>query len=352
MRFFLLLSLAATVCTHAASPAASADRAWSEFEQVRETNVPAEATKDEKNAWWKAKVENLRRMGTAFLADHPDDPRRWAVAVHLRENLPWPDPHLPLPAFDALLRELTAAAIERQDLPSEIRERASLLTIEEEMVRAGLADTREQWLAIQALLDAHQQRFGANPWLKLTQMRCLERLEAVAPETVQAVVDRLAESPHAELRSVATVRSFLGGLRTTPLELRFTALDGRAVDFAQLRGKVVLLYFWATWCQPCVAELPALLELYRRHVASGFEIVGVSFDRPGSGDKVTAFLRDRGVPWPQHFDLEPNGRNRLAEPFGINAIPAKFLFDRSGRLATAIRRGDGLEAEVERLLQR
>ena len=352
MRLLLLLFSAATVGTGAASPVASADRAWSEFEQIRETSVPADATKEEKNTWWKAKVEDLRRLGAAFLAEHPEDPRRWTVAVHLRENLPWPDPQSPLSAFDALLRDLTAAAVERQDLPNEIRGRASLLTIEDAMVRAGVADSREQWIAIQGLLDAHQQRFGADPWLKLTQVRCLERLDAVAPEVAQAVVDRLAESPHAELRSVAQVRRFLGQLRSDPLELRFTALAGRVVDFQELRGKVVLLYFWATWCQPCVVELPALLDLHRRHVSSGFEIVGVSLDRLGARDKLMAFVRERGVPWPQHFDPVPNGRNSLAERFGINAIPAKFLFDRSGRLVTAVRHSDGLEAEVERQLQR
>lgn len=348
----LLLSLVAACCVGAADASPAADQAWSEFEQIRATVIPVDATKDEKNARWKTKVENLRRVGAAFLDDYPDDPRRWAVAVHLRENLPWPDPQSPLSAFDARLRDLTVAAVEQSELPGEIREQASLLTIEDEMVCAGLSGTRERWLAIQPLLDAHQQRFGVSPWMKLTQMRYLERLETLAPEAAQAIVERLAASPHVELRSVASVRRFLGGLRTGPMELRFSALDGREVDFEKLRGKVVLLYFWATWCQPCVVELPALLDLYRRHAAGGFEIVGVSLDRPGAREKLTAFVRQHEVPWPQHFELEPGGRNTLAEKFGINAIPTKFLFDRSGRLAVPSLRGDGLAVEVERLLQR
>ena len=132
-----------------------------------------------------------------------------------------------------------------------------------------------------------------------------------------------------------------------PLVIKFTSLDGREVDLAQMGGKVVLVEFWATWCAPCVANLPSTKALYDAYHTNGFEIVGISLDNDEA--KLKRLLRQKGVPWPQYFD--PKGTtNHFARQFGISGVPAFFLVDKKGVLRDARPDVAGLTNEVARLL--
>jgi formylglycine-generating enzyme required for sulfatase activity/thiol-disulfide isomerase/thioredoxin len=131
-----------------------------------------------------------------------------------------------------------------------------------------------------------------------------------------------------------------------PMDLKFTAVDGRTVDLATLRGKVVLVDFWASWCQPCLLEIPRVVEAYHKFHDKGFEIVGISFDR----DKI-ALRRTTGqkrMTWPQYFDGKV-WQNDYALKYGIHSIPTMWLIDKKGRVATTNGRND-LAGQVEKLL--
>src|SRR2546428_11372592 len=83
-------------------------------------------------------------------------------------------------------------------------------------------------------------------------------------------------------------------------DVKFTAVDGREVDLAKLKGKVVLVDFWATWCGPCVGEVPHVVETYKKFHDKGFEIVGISLDQ--NKDALVNFTKSHGMTWPQYFD--------------------------------------------------
>jgi thiol-disulfide isomerase/thioredoxin len=131
-----------------------------------------------------------------------------------------------------------------------------------------------------------------------------------------------------------------------PLDLKFTAVDGREVDVASMKGKVILVDFWATWCGPCVGEIPHVKEAYEKLHSKGFEIVGISFDQDKS--KLEGFVKEKGMEWPQYFDGKGWG-NQFGSKYGIRGIPTMWLVNKKGELADTNGRAD-LASKVEKLL--
>jgi thiol-disulfide isomerase/thioredoxin len=137
------------------------------------------------------------------------------------------------------------------------------------------------------------------------------------------------------------------------IEIAGPTVQGPPFDLRDLRGKVVLVDFWATWCGPCVAELPHLREVYDRYHARGFEVVGVSLDN--SRDKLAEYVKEKQIPWPQVFFDEDGKRgwfNPLARRYGVESIPDMVLVDAEGRVVPGPVRGEALEPAVARLLDK
>lgn len=107
----------------------------------------------------------------------------------------------------------------------------------------------------------------------------------------------------------------------------FTSLDGDTLSAETLRGKVVLVNFWATWCTPCRLEMPALQRMHERHAADGFVVVGLAVDR-ASAQAVRDFVRARGVTYPIAH-VTPEAEALFG---GVRGYPMSFLLDRNGTI--------------------
>lgn len=138
-----------------------------------------------------------------------------------------------------------------------------------------------------------------------------------------------------------------GAQRAAP-DFQLKTLDGQVLQLSSLKGKVVLLDFWATWCPPCRAEIPHFNALYAAYKERGLEIVGVSLDEGGDGP-VRAFVQQNGMAYAVGM-----GDSRLTQAYGgIQGIPTTFLIDREGKIArkyVGYQDKEVFEKEIRRLL--
>jgi peroxiredoxin len=105
-----------------------------------------------------------------------------------------------------------------------------------------------------------------------------------------------------------------------------TSRSGKTVSLADLKGQVVMINFWASWCGPCRQEFPALDEMYRKYKPMGFEMVGINVESEKSDAE--RFLGATPVSFPILFDPD----NKVSGNYGVSAMPTTFLVDRQGRL--------------------
>ncbi len=166
----------------------------------------------------------------------------------------------------------------------------------------------------------------------------------------KSVAERVLKHPDSSASIKAEAQRILTGERAyavgKPLDISFTAVDGRKVDLKSMKGKVVLIDFWATWCGPCVAEVPLLKKTYDAFHTNSFEIVGISLD--SKKEDLLEFIKKKEMVWPQYFDGK-QWNNEISFRFGINSVPTQWLVDKKGILRdTSIR--PNLEESIQNLL--
>lgn len=137
--------------------------------------------------------------------------------------------------------------------------------------------------------------------------------------------------------------------------LRLTPLDENVYRrmLASHKGQVLLVDFWATWCAPCLEELPHLVKLEAKYRSRGLRLVPVSCDEPEDEGKALEFLRRAGVSFPGYLKRVADDEKFIVSvnPKWSGALPALFLYDRSGRLARFFV-GEADLTEVERAVQK
>lgn len=155
-------------------------------------------------------------------------------------------------------------------------------------------------------------------------------------------------SPHAKslIGRVARIRGVMVGSQAP--EIALTDTTGAPVPLSSLRGKYVLVDFWASWCGPCRAENPNVVRVYNKFKEKGFAIYSVSLDQARAN--WTKAIRNDNMTWTHVSDLK-FWQSAAAQQYGVQAIPATFLLDRDGKIIAKNLRGDALEQKLEEVFK-
>jgi thiol-disulfide isomerase/thioredoxin len=219
-------------------------------------------------------VTTVTKNGIAFVT-------RWTLTRYRMEPIRTPGgPPEPLEKFEVIVSNFGL-----QDSPSSLK--------------PTITGTTE----IQDYRFARMETYLTDQWLDMEGVRDLKRNLTLTKERLR-------------IHAGSSAPSF-----------RASVVSGGPVSFPNdYRGKIVLLNFWATWCDPWVKTIPALIAVYGKYHSQGFEILGVSLDDPNGTQKVLKFCQSHYLPWPQILNVGPD-RIQISEQYHIDSIPQTFLVD-------------------------
>jgi thiol-disulfide isomerase/thioredoxin len=338
----------------AAKPAPTADQLWTRLQELLVPSTAQPQSREEYVAILRSRFVAQQGAAEEFLQEFPNDPRRHGarvVVVQAATQLARVAGVEIPPAVAAERRQQLEAIIAAPDATDEVKGEASFVRVNllANEIDAGKPD------AVTTFLKAADQFLAEHASHRLApQMRQLlfDVISGTQTPETEAALARLATGNDEALADAAgrliAMRQRSNELRSKPIALKFTATNGTEVDLEKMRGKVVLVDFWASWCAPCLMELPHVVAAYQRLHDRGFEVIGISLDQ--DKDAMDEATKKLGMTWPQYFDGGGFAENRFAREFGINAIPDAWLIDKKGMLRGTRVSGESLAAEVEKLL--
>ena len=337
----------------------NADLAWKQLQKAFRPPAPPESwrtnspTLDERNAF------NLRNgelaaqaadMASEFYTRFPDHPKAQDARqkeLEMRKTAV----QLGNVKQVARLNELQDQDSRAKDTPTDAEEPFLLRwrSIEREAMKSGPSGSPAFLDEVQKGVFTLRKEFPDrlevyDLMLQLLQLRSQEGEADKARALAQPLLESsIREEAKEGVRRLVRKFDFFG----KPLQLKFTAVDGREADLEKMRGKVVLIDFWASWCGPCMMEMPKVKAAYEKLHPQGFEILGINLDE--DKERMQRVLTASNLTWPQCFDGQ-KWDGPLIKRFGIMSIPTVWLIDKRGVLRDLNARGNLVE-RVEKLLQ-
>ena len=181
-------------------------------------------------------------------------------------------------------------------------------------VRRDFPDRQEGYVLMAQMVQFYSRQSLGEPATRLARELQQAPVNDELKQTVQVLVRRF---------------EFMG----KPFDFKAKSVAGSELDVSKMRGKVVLIDFWASWCQPCLISIPVLKKAYSQLKSKGFEIIGVNLDDDrASMDRV---LKKLEMTWPQLFDGQARS-GPIPTKYGVNGIPSMWLIDKQGVLREVI----------------
>ena len=245
-----------------------------------------------------------------------------------------------LTAFEAKLKKAGHKAAARV-----VHLRLLLLQLEQAGNEAAFIESLDE---VKKLLAGPLQPSDAEVAMQAAQIAETKGNDRQAGETYEGLAKLLAAEPKfagivQQMQACARRLKLVGNT----MRLEGKTLDGKDLDWAKYRGKVVLIDFWATWCGPCMAEIANIKVNYEKYQRQGFEVIGISLDDLSS-QELAEFVKKEGVHWTICRDADSS--QRMAAYYGIRGIPQLILVGRDGKVVSLNARGPNLGPLVEKAL--
>ena len=284
-----------------------------------------------------AKIAALRPAIDTFLKDYPKDPRHYEVALQriffLKDVENVSDEE-----SNKMLHEVAEAA----DATPNARHRARGVLLQNDLEEVD--PVKGLTPALEKELSDYEKDFPDDESGKDLVTLRVRLLQATAPDKLAATLESVAKSPN---KSSADAARDQLALLTQPLDLKFdSATDGQPVDFAKLRGKVVLLDFWATWCGPCMQKLPEIQKINDKYKDKGLQLIGISLDQDKAA--LLKITKSKKMDWPEYFD-GMGWESAVGTRFGVQSIAAAWLVDKQGLVHQVGEEAD-LDMEIAKLI--
>lgn len=376
-RTILLLAVLSGAASSDALPTA-ADEAWQSIEASRVRIEELSTDPVIRTAEVEYSRLRFRELGLAFYFSYPEDSRRWSWLIETLETGP------------EYFKDFVKAAAARTW---------------EDRIRCGDAKAHNLWKAF------YYNKLRAD-FLKSTQITNEQRLKLYTADIQNLLCDRQRASPTERGKATREVfdalvefanlfpesddpiyyggrlvkeptklgidseeiARFLLGLKASrnrkaaeyaasmerkvrllspeagPLDLKLIEMNGRMLDLAKYRGKVVLIDFWAKSCHSCIKEIPELEALYDNYHSLGLEMIGVMFDEEKDKPKIEALLKEHRVKWPQSLQGNPL-HSEVWQRFAFVELGEKFVVDQEGHLTAIGQRVSDLTPRIRELLK-
>ncbi|MBV9998454.1 MAG: TlpA family protein disulfide reductase [Verrucomicrobia bacterium] len=320
---------------------------WQYIQQLYGTPLGNAASREEALRMLRDKDHAVEEAASAFCRRFPQDPHRWdAKILQVRiapvlarlDNKEAPD--------DKDTENLLHLIQEALDASEQARQEATFELIR---LHARQAEGSTDQTIVRGLDEEIRNFIGKYPEdqrsddLNLYRARLIAKMD---PPQSENLLKSLTSSSNKNIAAEAKMEIRKAELMRQPLDLSFQAVDGQRVDLQAFRGKVVLVDFWATWCGPCMREVPKVVETYKNLHDRGFEIIGISLDT--DVDQMRSVTGSMGMTWHQYCDGQ-GWQNKLSSAYGINSIPTTWLLDKRGYIRYVGLRGEALSTRIQEL---
>ncbi|MCX7887579.1 MAG: TlpA family protein disulfide reductase [Verrucomicrobiae bacterium] len=327
----------------------TADEFWAHIQQLQKGPQQEPQSEEEARRLARDFLQEFEATLAKFIETYPSDPRRWDAMIYQAQVLLTRDlVESRNPAKNAAAQEKLRQVAGAMAAPVMARANASFVLIQLHGSALGAAPDKEPVAALDSEMTEFIKRFPEDPRVSFVRLMRAEMYGSVDPAKSESLLQELLSdrNPHVAERARAKLAQLQ--LMRKPLELKYTAVDGREVDLSKMRGKVVLVDFWATWCAPCRREVPNVVAAYQKYRDKGFEVVGISLDE--DKEAMIAYTKEHGMTWPQHCDGK-GWHNEISTRFGVQSIPAMWLVDKKGMIRSTDARGEQLAVWIEKLLK-
>lgn len=206
-------------------------------------------------------------------------------------------------------------------------------------------ETLKKWLD---LYFATTQYVLDNPSKRNKFLQDLSNSKFIPDEHKMAFADAANDYIEKDRQEREYEKSFEIGKSFPALPKNTLDMNGKPISLKDYKGKIVLVDFWATWCGPCLSELPNVLAAYEKYQDKGFDILGINFDNEDR-PKLEHFLKERNMPWRQIYDGK-GWRSALSNHYGIKSIPMTFIL-MDGKIVAKNLRGPQLMAKLDELFK-